>query len=333
MKKIILAAVISLMLFSCEKKELPVSKHINVELVDTSSHTAGPLQTTQVDLGESYKTQIWFSLGENRVVAVNFKTDWDLAFEASPGGTHILLNGSRAMKVYKTGYTDLYQVSDTAGLGVNGKADMPSGSLDSTAIGDWQNDNKVYIINRGYNEQGFLTGYYKLKITGVTATQYSFEYGDVFGQQVFQGTVSKDADHNFIGYSFSTHQAAAQVEPKKTDYDLCFTSYTHLFYEPSVQYYQVIGVLGNSYKTSVARITDKAFEAIVLRDTLGRSFSTRRDRVGYDWKIFSGSVYTVNPAICYIIHDSKGYYYKLHFIDFYNAAGLKGAPKFEFKRL
>jgi hypothetical protein len=333
MKKSVLAIAVSLVLFSCEKKELPVPKHTKVDITDTTSHTAGQLQTTQVDLGESYKTQIWFSLGENRVVATNFKTDWDLAFETSANGFHILLNGSLAMKVYKTNHTNLSQVNDTAGLGVNGKADMPSGNLDSTAIGDWQSDNKVYVVNRGYNEQGFLMGYYKLKITGVTTTQYAFEYGDVFGQQVFQGTVNKDAGRNFVGYSFTTHQSAVQVEPKKTDYDLCFTAYTHLFYEPAVQYYQVTGALGNSYKTRVARITDKAFETIVLKDTLGRSFSTRRDRIGYDWKTFSGSVYIVNPAICYIIHDSKGYYYKLHFIDFYNTAGLKGAPKFEFKRL
>lgn len=332
MKKIIAALGISLSLFSCEKKELPVPKYVPVEVVDTTSHTVGPLQTTQVDMGTDYRTQIWFSLGENRVVATNFKSDWDLAFESSANGFHVMLNGARAMKVLKTNYGNMQQVTDTTGIGVNGRADMPSGNLDSTAIGDWQGDSKVYVVNRGYNDQGFPSGHYKLKITGVTAAGYTFEYGDVFGQQVFQGTVSKNAAQNFTGYSFTTHRQVAAVEPPKTDYDLCFTSYTHLFYKPAVQYYQVTGALTNSYKTRVARFTDKAFEQIMLKDTLRGEFTSRRDRVGYNWKDFDGQNYKVNPLVCYIIQDSKGYYYKLHFIDFYNL-GVKGAPKFEFKRL
>src|SRR6218665_3322666 len=309
MKKIIKLIPVLFLLVSCEKKELPIPRYVKVEVVDTTSHTVGELQTTQVDMGETYKTQIWFSLGENRVVASNLKTDWDITFEGSANGVHIMLNGSKAMKALKTNHSKVQEVTDTAGLGANGKADMPSGNPDSTAIGDWQGDNKVYMINRGYNEKGFLIGYYKLRITGVTSTQYTFEYGDIFSQEVFQGTVSKNGDHNFIGYSFTTHQQVAQVEPKKNDYDICFTGYTHLFYEPALQYYQVTGVLTNSYKTRVARFTDKAFENIVLKDTLGRDFTSRRDRVGYNWKDFDGQNYKVNPKICYIIQDSKGYYY------------------------
>lgn len=334
MKKILTLIAFSVLAFSCEKKELPVPKHVATEVVDTSSHTVGPLQLTQVDLGPDYKTQIWFSLSENRIIATNLKTAWDICFEGSASGSHIMLNGSRAMKVYKTSQSSLSQVTDTAGLGADGKADMPSGNTDSTAIGDWQSDNKVYILNLGYNDQGQPMGFYKLKITGVTATAYTFEYGDVFGQQVFQGSVTKDDACNFIGYSFMTHLPAPQVEPAKTTFDLCFTAYTHLFLEPEFQYYQVTGVLTNSYKTRVSTIS-KPFESIVLKDTGNVSFKKDRNMIGYDWKSFdlNTNLYTIYPAKCYIINDSKGYYYKLHFIDFYNASGVKGAPKFEFKRL
>ncbi len=307
---------------SCEKKELPAP-----------AFDRGDLITSQVDMGATYKSQIWFSLRENRIISANVRTDWDLAFEATAGGNHIMLNGSKGMKVYKTPHTDLSQVTDTAGLEANSRIDAPSGKLDSTAFEGWENPNTVYIINRGYSEAGVYQGSYKLKIVSVNTGSYSFEYGDVFSSQITQGTVTKHPDYNFVMFSFTTGHEA-YIEPKKTDYDLCFTVYTHFFTNP-FQYYQVNGVLHNPYKTRVVNIRDKAFTDIVIGDTLGRSFSTDRNAIGYEWKSFSlnTNLFTIDPAHCYILQDSKGYFYKLHFIDFYTTAGIKGAPKFEFKKL
>lgn len=314
--------ILAVLLCSCEKKELPAP-----------AFDRGDLITNQVDMGSTYKNQLWFSLGENRIMSTNMRTDWDLAFEASATGNHIMLNGSKGMKVYKTLYTDLSQVTDTTGLEVNSKIDAPSGRLDSTALDGWENSNTVYIINRGYSETGAHQGYYKFKVASVNAGSFTFDYGDVFGTQIMQGTVNKNADYNFVMYSFTTGHEA-YIEPKKTDYDLCFTVYTHFFINP-FQYYQVNGALQNYYKTRVVSIKNKPFMDIVIGDTLGRQFSTDRNSIGYEWKTFSltTNLYTIDPTYCYIIQDSKGYFYKLHFIDFYTTAGIKGAPKFEFKKL
>jgi hypothetical protein len=318
-----LAIVVLAVLFcSCEKKELPAP-----------AFDRGDLITSQVNMGSTYKDQLWFSLGENRIISSNAKTDWDLAFEASATGNHIMLNGSKGMRVYKTTHTDLAQVSDTTGLEVNSIIDSPSGKLDSTGFGDWGTPNTVYVINRGYSETGAHQGYYKMKITSANASNFAFEYGDVFGTQIMQGTVNKHADYNFVMYSFTTGHEA-YIEPKKTDYDLCFTVYTHFFTNP-FQYYQVNGVLHNHYNTRVINIRDKPFMDIVIGDTLGRQFSSDRNAIGYEWKTFSlnTNLFTIDPTHCYIIQDNKGYFYKLHFIDFYTTAGIKGAPKFEFKKL
>lgn len=325
--------LISLIFYSCEKKELPIPKQLRVEVIDTTSHTVGPLQTAQVDMNFDYRNQIWFSLGDNKIVLSNLKTTWDICFDARANGSHLMLNGSRAMRIYKTTKTNLSEVTDTVGLGSNGNADMPSGNLDSTAIGNWAAHNNVYVIDRGYNENGQLIGYYKLKIVSVSASQYTFEYGDIYDVQTFHGIVKKDNEHNFIAFSFSSNSQLSDIEPNKNNFDLCFTSYTHLFLNP-LQFYQVTGVLTNSYKTRVARLTDKAFDSIVLKDT-ARAFYQKRNVIGYDWKDFDldKNLFTVNSKICYIINDSKGYYYKFHFLDFYNTSGIKGCPKFEFKRL
>ena len=315
--------LICVSLFACEKKELPVP-----------AYDRGDVITTQVEMTTNYKNQIWFSLDENRVVSSNFKTAWDLGFEASATGFHVIMNNSKAMRLYKTTHTDLSQVTDTIGLGVHQTCDSPGGSLDSTAVGDWVSNNTVYVVNRGYNELAQHQGYYKFKVISVDAGQYTIEYADIYGPGgTHTGTIMKDGNYNFIAYSFTTH-AQANIEPVKTDFDLCFTQYTHIFYDP-FQYYSVTGALSNSYNTRVMSISDKPFGDITISDTVGRTFSNRWDKIGYDWKVYdiATNVYTVDLAKCYIINDNKGFFYKLHFIDFYNASGVKGYPKFEYKKI
>jgi hypothetical protein len=305
---------------SCEKKELPAP-----------AYNRGDITTVEIQMTTNYKNQVWYSLSGNRVISTNYKTDWDLAFECA--GDHITLNGSKAMKIYKTNSASLAMVTDTAGLEANGKADMPSGNLDSTAIGDWQTTNMVYVINRGYSETGLVQGFYKLKVLAVSPSGFTIEYGDIYGTQTYQQTITKDPEYNFINFSFTTNQQI-NLEPKRTAYDLCFTQYTHLFTNP-FQYYLVAGALNNQYNTRITKITDRPFTEITINDTLGRAFCNDRNVIGYEWKTFNliTNVYTIDPAMCYIIQDSKGFYYKLHFIDFYNSSGIKGYPKFEFKKL
>lgn len=323
MKKTTSIVLCILFLSSCNKKELPVP-----------AYGRGDVITTQVEMGGDYKNQVWFSLHDNKIVSMNLKTDWDLAFEAAPGGLHIMLNGSKAMKVYKTDFTSLSEVKDTTGLAAFSKADMPSGNLDSTAIGHWKNNNTVYVVNAGYTPIGLPAGFYKLKILSQDAYGYTFEYANLKSPEVKVGTVQKNNAYNFIAYSFNTN-SQLYIEPKKEDFDLCFTQYTHLFYEPEIQYYQVTGVLHNSYKTRVAKLSGKVFNEIELADTTNAPFSNRRNKIGYDWKVFdlNNNNYTVDVKNCYIIHDNKGFYYKLHFVDFVNSSGIKGFPKFEFRKL
>ncbi len=323
--KISIGTICCLLFFvSCEKEELPAQKY-----------NRGDVITQQVAMTSNYKNQIWFRLSDNSIVSTNDKTDWDLGFESSELGFHVILNSSKAMKAYKTNYTKLIDVIDTIGLGVFGLADMPTGSLDSTAIGNWQTTNTVYIINRGYNELGQQQGFYKLKIISVSSTGFTFEYADVNSTTCYNGIINKNNDYSFNMYSLSTHEQLI-IEPKKADYDICFTQYSHVYYDPPPLYfYQVTGVLSNSFNTRILKITDKPFSSIAISDTLGKSFSRNKNTIGFDWKEFdlNTNLFTVNPSICYIINDSKGFFYKLHFIDFYNSSGMKGYPKFEFIKL
>lgn len=321
-RKVTFIALISILLFSCERKETPVP-----------AYNRGNAITAVAEMGPDYKYQVWFNLDRNQVVSTNQKTAWDLGFECNGSGFHIVLNTSKSMRAYRTDFTDLTQVNDTAGLGTHGTCDDPGGNLDSTAIGNWQTGN-VYVINRGYNELAQQQGYYKLKINSVSATEYTIEYADLYGGSGnFTATVTKDVTRSFVHYSLGTH-ARVPVEPAKDDFDLCFTQYTHIFYSP-FQYYLVTGALINRYNTRVASIPGKYFNDITLADTTTHAFSVAQNAIGYDWKTYTiaTNVYTVDVNKCYIIGTSQGFYYKLHFIDFYNSLGVKGYPKFEYQKL
>ncbi len=321
MKTAIVFTLFASLFLSCEKRELPVSKDASLTL-------------NQVEMGSNYQYQIWFSLSAKRVVSTNLKTDWDLCFESSATGWHLVLNGSKSMRVYKTPFTSLEEVKDTLGLAANGQADAPSGNLDSTAFGDWRSKNPVYIVDRGYDEKGKRIGFLKLKVLTVNEQNYEFRWASLAANQSTMQVVPKEPNRNFVGFSFSSQVVLTHVEPQRTDFDLCFTTYTHLFLDP-LQYYQVTGVLTNSYKTRVGRLPKKTFSSVSLADTLSCRFSSARNVIGYDWKDFNleKNEYTVNLNLCYIIQDSYGFYYKLHFVDFYSDSGIKGSPKFEFQRL
>ncbi len=122
------------------------------------------------------------------------------------------------------------------------------------------------------------------------------------------------------------------VEPPKSTWDLEFTSYTHIFYSPT-QPYLVTGCLLNRYNTQAVKDSVKVFSEITFSDVSGYTLSDNINTIGYEWKTFNSGTYTTNPDLNYIIRSQEGFYYKLHFIDFYNQNGLKGNPKWEYQQL
>ena len=85
----------------------------------------------------------------------------------------------------------------------------------------------------------------------------------------------------------------------------------------------------------VAIDTNNIFSSIEYNMLMTYNFSSLQDKIGYDWKSFDldNQIYTIDSKKNYIIKDQKGFYYKMHFIDFYNNNGEKGFPLFEFQLL
>tara|TARA_B100000809_G_C15125174_1_gene525928 strand:- start:230 stop:1180 length:951 start_codon:yes stop_codon:yes gene_type:complete len=304
-----------LFITACEKQESPIYKHETGEII-----------ISQVELGKNYTQQVYFDLETNAIVSQNNKEDWDLSFESSENGSHILLNSSKAMAIIPFENTAFNQVYFTEQE--DWRYDATSGNLDSTAIGDW--NNKVILIDRGYSSEGDKIGYSRFTIEQNKEGNFAIKYQNLPEEEIQTYTVKKDKAYHFVQFSFDHGQV--QYEPKKNTFDLIFTQYTHLFEENTP--YLVTGILTN-LKMEIAEINSPDFTAITMDDLTDLEFNNDRNNIGYNWKVYNydDGTYSIFTEKIYIIKTNESFFYKLHFIDYYNQNGEKGTPTFEFQRL
>lgn len=305
-----------LLLASCMKDELPVP-----------AVPRGDARELQVCMGPGYQNQVWFDLASGTAVSSNPKVAWELAFESAPQGWAITLNGSRMMTAWNIGDVDIAQATDTTGMALGKHIDAPSGTKDSTALGDWRGSNNVYVIDLGFNVLGQQLGFRKLRPVSVDASGYTMEVARLNGSQHQVITVAKDPARSNTHFSFAN--GVVQIAPVDSEWDMVFTQYTHQFYEP-FQPYIVSGVLFDGSKVRVAHINGSDLGTVTLADTMQHPFSRKRDAIGYDWKDYSfdSNSYTVTPGQVYIVQDAQGAFHKLQFTDFYSETGQVGCPRF-----
>ncbi len=321
-----------LLLFaSCEKVEKPVNL--------PARGTATP---ATVHMGENYLNQVFFDIETNKVVYTSESNSWDLAFEASPGGKHLFINGLK-LAIYNAGQKDYKKYTQAEAESIafeKWKVDSPTGWADSTATGDWTNasglsKNDLYILKNESGDTG--TAYYKLILTSATPQGYTFLWGDFNSPDMHEVKLVKEDDFNFVYFSFAS--GVVNPEPPKATWDIVFTRYMYIYYTP--QYngfaYPVSGVLLNPYKTMAALLDSNADYALTNEADLSKvTLRKDRDAIGFGWKIYSGTTsntYVVDKKKVYLLHTKSDYYWKLHFTDFYDETGKKGAPSFEFERL
>lgn len=316
MKKL-LGLVIGLALLSCEKPEIPRPKP-----------AAGSANIVTFSMGSDYGNQLFFNLKEQTVVKSVNRETWDLGFESGENGFRVILNSGRMMGAYLTPLHDLSFVSMPT---AEWTYDRPSGNIDSTAIGDWRGKDAVYVINLGTSVTGVQMGRMKFKILSVDADKFEIEYAALTETTSRHATIQKNSLGTFTYFSFSGGQTVA-VEPAKENWDICFRTYTHIY--PDGMPYLLAGALTNNYKTFAVKCS-KPFAAINYTDYLAANFTPAVDIIGFDWKTydFDLSVYTVDNTKCFIVKTSEDRVFKIHFLDYYDSSGAKGAPTMELQEL
>lgn len=313
-------------LASCEKAEDPIALPAK-----------GPADADSVEMGLNYEKQVYYDFETGRAVFAANIDDWDLAFEASPDGKHIFLNGGRGVFVYNTRQTDMQKAVMPAGLteakDTGWQYDHPNGLSSGTAIGAWYANGatkgEVYIVRLN-------SGLQKMRILAGDDKGYTIEWMPLAGAgNPTQLQIAKDSACNYVYFSFA--KGVTRIEPpSKTSWDVVFVHYRELVYESTVNRalpYSVTGALLNPYQTAAAADSVTAFAALDLAKAQTLPLSNARNTIGYDWKSFglgTTFIYTVNSRKNYILSTQEGSLFKLRFLDFYRE---KGAPIFEYQRL
>lgn len=335
-KKKVLPAVCCLILLftlsSCFKEEDALPKPIY----------NGTVNTVIIPLTSEYSKQFYFDLFTNSIIKEHNNEIWDLAFDAQENEFHVWLNGSKKMQIWNTGDTSFNSVQSSANA--TWVCDYPTGEISHNAFGEWgapqPNGNViskgyVYVVDRGVNHSEINIGFKKIKIEGLVNGVYKIRFSKLNGEDEHVVEIPKNSQYNRIYLSFNNNGSIVDAEPPKSQYDLIFTRYTHIFFEENNLFYLVTGALSNPSGVLVAQDSLMKFNDITLNDVQNMSFSNHADAIGYDWKSFDidNTKYELIPNRNYIIKDLEGNYYKLRFVDFFNEQGERGYPKFEYQML
>ena len=322
----LLILALSLIFTSCEKKETPL----------TLPATKGDLKNYTLRLGKDYTTQLYFTIEDGKVKGNDFQV-WDLAFDCSANGKLILVNGGKEVQVSETDCKTLGEPFNP--LNAEWNWDNPSGEWNGTAIGNWWDSltnkslDKIYLIDRGVLE---VNRYKKLRIISVSPTSFFIQHANLDGTEISSCEVKKLNAKNYVYFNFDKPNETIDLEPEKHSWDLIFTRYRHVYYEMNpIVPYSVTGVLLNPNKVVCYKDSLIGFNQIDINVAKQFTLSNKKDIIGFDWKNYDFALgrFDVIRKYTYIIKDTKGIYYKLRFIDFYDEQGLKGAPKFEIQRL
>ena len=318
--------------------------------------------------GDSQPNQVYIDLSKNS--STEFKrSDWDLGF-SSDEDYRVVLNSSVGMMAYKLDKNniDLVNAGDTVDLNqklsleaVFGALfgpqvpwlpeaktwiDDPSRDLSFTAIDEVQEDasgNMVYIINRGNDTDKNPREWKKIQILRI-GNGYELKYADIFDPNHQSIIIEKNSDFNFSFFHFEN--GLVEVEPKKSDWDIAFTTWTELtdFGTEPVPYFFMDYVITNPFGVFVAKVDVQneakileEYEAFSSSDLAGLNFNDSVNFIGENWRTIAtptpGSVTGVKTDRFYVIKDARGNRYKLIFTALLNEQGERGHPQILFDLL
>jgi hypothetical protein len=321
--------IIPFTLISCFNKD----ERLDPQLLPASYRPVQVLNTI-------YNYSNYIDVDSGKIVRVVPIIAWDLAFECSPSGWHIIINTGNYKQVAKTGST-AFANNFSALSGLSWAFDAPTGNLDSTAIGSWVNvsgntktyTNEVYLfgINNG---NGTFTTQQKLVFTRVTDSTYNFIFSTPDGVNADSVTIRKDSSYRYVFFSFNSPHQTLLLEPQKNRWDLMMGTYETYDYDPTNKIwvpYFVRGVLSNKPYVSVLKVQDANFWEFGINDIAGKTFSNDQEAIGFDWKDLNSRdiiSYRIVPNTYYIIRSKSGNYVKLLFMSYTNSAAVNGYPLF-----
>ncbi len=329
MEKSIASFLLAIVFFSsCEKKEEPVK---------LPPH--GLSMVTTIEMKDDYSQQVCFNL-QTGAKFTSATYGWDLAFDNRNGSNLILMNTGKDVKAWVSNDTTFNAITSPNGIAFDW--DRSGAEYDSLIIKDrWlssgQCNNKIILLDLSNLEPADIR-YKKIQVTSVNAMHYTLRLANINGSDEQMVTITKQAGDNFTYFSFNPQPQQKACEPASQSWQLMFTRYkTWVSALGTTIPYNVTGVWLNPEGVSCTKLVDIPFELITYESVKNLPLQNNRDAVGYEWKgfdfDFTNGNYKIFSNWTYIIKDANGTYFKMRFLDFYDANHHKGFPKIEYQKL
>lgn len=291
-------------------------------LLMSSSYAQTVIDT--VSLGTGYANQKWYSL-QNDEQGSSAKNNWDIAFGTGGQGSTIMINSVTGTMLwgYPKADTAGWNTLDTTGLSTwpkrynsdtswaYGALSMPRNPGNSSDLGwgiystitHYVTGDSLFVIKLANN------AYKKLWIKILQSGTYTFRYAnlDNTSDTTVQLAKATYTGKNF-GYYSLQNNAALDREPLSANWDMVFTQYTAFIPQP----YTVAGVLSNGGATVAKAYPVDTGNVSWTSYTL----TTPINGIGYNWKSFSGSVWTIEDSLVYFVKTKTGNIWKLIFTGF-----------------
>jgi hypothetical protein len=284
-----------------------------------------------------YTYSSFIDLDSGIIVKTSLISAWDLAFDSSPKGWEIFVNGANSREIYPTGQTN-FSADYSATQVTTWNYDASDGNPDSTAVGKWATDNQasleytnqVYLLGKN-NGDGTYKILQKMVFIKLTDNQVVFISALPGNPVPDTTTINKNPDYKNVYYSFDTPHQTLLIEPPKNLWDVVATSYRTTLYTSTgiATPYTVRGVLSNYPEIGVIKINKPDFLSAVAADTAGKSFSFKMDAIGYDWKDYNSAdsnPYRIVPDIYYFVKTKNGNLIKFEFTGYTSANAEYGYP-------
>ncbi|MGO1729872.1 MAG: T9SS type A sorting domain-containing protein [Flavobacteriaceae bacterium] len=283
--------------------------------------------TKTVSMGASYANQVFYKISTDQQSSLSIDA-WDLAFlRTSSYDMGIRVNDAKGIEVYEASN----QASDWSNIDVSNESQWSIlyNSEVSWADGAFMQGSATYGWGEYNSANHQVTGSIIFVLKYADGTFRKFFIENFYGAYTFKYSTWDDTNatwsadeivtldntenpNNFFNYYNLETNAAVSIAPAQDQWDLTFTKFTTEY--PSSEGpmpYTVTGVLQNPNLMVAERDEPNG-----QNNSVDLTYSEEINTIGYDWKSFGGSGYTVNSDKAFYVKYADETIYRLVFTSF-----------------
>lgn len=268
---------------------------------------------------------------ENGTVSSVLQSSWDIAFEVTPMGSTIRINGGSGCELMLYGGIETWDNIDASVIETlpkiyNDPSNWELGAYSQGGDGVFDigwglynivthivTGNKVFILKLS---DGTLK---KTKITSLEAGEFKYVYANIDGSESQELSVvqSDYSDKNFVYFNFE-NEMLMDLEPVNTSWDMVFLKY--LADVGGGFYYPVTGCLAN--KNVMGQQLDGLFDPFNDGEFNSELNTDLANTIGYDWKDYDMDLgaYILADDRCYFVSEVNGVTWRVVFTAFEGSA-------------